>query len=182
MEAGLLEKGLKAGAELVNGKGTDMLGVEPDSFRIEGVVFLEVDHRVGAVDTLESESGGELVKCEELAVVFGRPAEEAEEVDESVGEEAGIAISGDADDGAMAALGELGAVGCDQQGQMCELGRWYAEGLEDQQVLESVGEVVLSANDVADAEVGVVCAGGQVIGGHAVKPPHRRRPVGGGPG
>ncbi len=145
-----------------------MLGVEPDGFGIEGVFFREIDDGVGAVDAFESEGGGELVEGEELAVVLGRPAEEAEEVDEGLGQEAGIAIGGDADDGAVLALGELGAIGGDEQGEMGELGRRDAEGLEDQQVLEGVGEVILAADDVADAEIGVVDAGGQVVGGHAV--------------
>ena len=48
------------------------------------------------------------------------------------------------------------------------MGRLDAEGLEDQQVLEGVGEVILAADDVADAEIGVVGAGGEVISGHAV--------------
>ena len=56
-------------------------------------------------------------------------------------------------------------------------GRWAnwggetgsAEGLENQQVLEGVGEVILAADDVADAEIGVVSAGGEVIGGLAVR-------------
>ena len=99
MEAGSREEGLEAGAELVDGECADVLGVEPDGLRVERVVFSEVDDGVGAVDGLESESGGELVESEELAVVLGRPAEEAEEVYEGLGEEAGIAIGSDADDG-----------------------------------------------------------------------------------
>ena len=45
------------------------------------------------------------------------------------GQEAGIAISGDADDGAVFALGELGAVGGDEQRQMRELRRLRHRGL-----------------------------------------------------
>ncbi len=36
-------------------------------------------------------------------------------------------------------------------------------------MLEGVGEVILAADDVADAEIGVVNAGGEVIGRHAVR-------------
>jgi hypothetical protein len=43
-----------------------------------------------------------------------------------------------------------------------------AEGFKDEQMLEGVGEVVLAADDVGDAEVGVVDAGGQVVGGIGV--------------
>ncbi len=69
-----------------------------------------------------------LVESEKLAVVLGRPAEQAEEVDEGLGQEARIAIGGDADDGAVLALGEFGAVGGDEQGQMGELGRLGRRG------------------------------------------------------
>ena len=88
--------------------------VEPDCLGVERFVFGEVDDGVGAVDVFEGEGGGQLFQREELAIVFGRPAEEAEEVDEGVGKESGIAISRDANDGAVLALGELGAVGRDQ--------------------------------------------------------------------
>src|SRR6185312_510084 len=49
-----------------------------------------------------------------------------------------------------------------------ELRRFDAGGAEDQDVLEGVGEVVLPADDVGDAEVDVVGAGGEVISGGAV--------------
>ena len=68
----------------------------------------------------------------------------------------------------MLALGELGAIGGNEQGKMGELGRLSAEGFEDQQMLEGVGEVILAANDVGDAQIGVVHAGGQVVGGHSI--------------
>ena len=68
-------------------------------------------------------SGGEFVEGEKFAVVLGRPAEQAEEVDEGLGQEAGIAISGHADDRAVLALGELGAVGSDEEGKVRELRR-----------------------------------------------------------
>src|SRR6266568_5714402 len=113
-----------------------MLGVEPDGFGIERGFFRrvqdcfsEIHYRVGTVDALESESGGKLLEGEELAVVLGRPAEQAEEVDEGLGQEAGIAISCDADDGAGAALGELGPVGSAQQRKMGELWRGNTDGL-----------------------------------------------------
>jgi glutamyl/glutaminyl-tRNA synthetase len=43
-----------------------------------------------------------------------------------------------------------------------------AGGVKDQDVFEGVGEMVLAANDVSDAQVGVVGAGGEVISRHAV--------------
>src|SRR5579864_1577453 len=53
---------------------------------------------------------------------------------------------------------------------MRELRRSEAGGFEDQYVFVGVRKMVLSANDVADAQVGVVGAGGQVIRGHTVGP------------
>ena len=47
---------------------------------------------------------------------------------------------------------------------MRELRRVHAQRFEDQHVLEGVGEVILAADDVADAQVGVVGAGRHVIG------------------
>ena len=65
-----------------------MLGVEPDGLGIEGVVFGEIHDGVGAVDAFESERGGDLVQRQKLAIVLGRPAEQAEEVDEGLGQKA----------------------------------------------------------------------------------------------
>ena len=50
-------------------------------------------------------------------------------------------------------------------------------GFEDQLVLEGVGEMLLAADDVADAQVGVVGAVGQVIGGHAVAAQQRESSI-----
>ena len=51
---------------------------------------------------------------------------------------------------------------------MGEGGNCRAEGLEDEDVFEGVGEVVLAADNVGDAQVGVIGAGGQMVGRHAV--------------
>ena len=103
-----------------------------------------------------------------LAVVLGRPAQQAQKIHESVRQKAGVAIGRDADHGAVAALGKLGAIGGHQQRQVRECRRRDARGFEDQHVLEGVGQVILAADDVADAQVHVVGAGGQVVSGHAV--------------
>ena len=58
--------------------------------------------------------------------------------------------------------------GATSSGRWRELRRRGAGGLENQHVLEGVGEVILPANDVADAQIGIVGAGGQVVGRHAV--------------
>ena len=56
---------------------------------------------------------------------------------------------------------------------MCEAGGDGSETFKDEDVLEGVGQVVLPADDVGDAEVGVVKAGGQVVGGVAVRAEER---------
>src|SRR6185437_1309223 len=68
MKAGLVEEGLQLAAEVLDEHGADVLGVEPDGFRIKGIFIREVDDGVGAVDSFESEGGGEFVESEELAV------------------------------------------------------------------------------------------------------------------
>ena len=168
MDAGLLKEWLDIAGKLLDGQGADVLAIEVHCLGVKRVFFGEIHDSVGAVDVFEREGGGEFFEGKELAVVFGRPAEEAEEVDEGVGKESGIAISGDADDGAVFAFGELGAVGGNQQRKMGELRRGGTDAFKDEDVLEGVGEVVLAANDVGDAQVGVVDAGREVIGRVAV--------------
>ena len=84
LEAGLREEGRELAAEFLDAEGADVLGVEPDGFGVEGVFLGKVDDGVGAVDVFQREGFTNLVERHELAVVFGRPAEEAEEVDEGV--------------------------------------------------------------------------------------------------
>ena len=104
-----------------------MLGVEPERLGIEGIFLGEVDDGVAAVDALERERVDQFLARHLLAIVLGRPAEQAQEVDERVRQKAGIAIGGDADHGPVVALRELGAVGRDQQRQMREVGGVDAE-------------------------------------------------------
>ena len=58
--------------------------------------------------------------------------------------------------------------GRDQQRQMRELRRLRPDRFKNQDVLERVGEMILAANDVADAQIGIVGAGGQMIRRRAV--------------
>ena len=164
----LRREGQQFAGQFVGGQGTDVLGVQPEGLGVEGVFLGEVDHGVGAVDAFEREEVDDFVARQFLAIVLGRPAEQAEEIDERLRQEAGVAIGGDGDHGAVDALGKLHAVGRHEQREVREGGRFGAGGVEDQHVLEGVGEVLLAADDVGDAQVGVVGAVGEVIGGHAV--------------
>ena len=65
---------------------------------------------------------------------------------------------------------QFGAIGGDEQGKMGELGRRGAEAFKDEQMLEGVGQVILAADNVADAEIGVVGARGEMVSGKAVRP------------
>src|SRR5207245_3885311 len=51
---------------------------------------------------------------------------------------------------------------------MRELRSLPSGSLEDEDVLERVGEMILPANDVRDPQINVIGAGGQVIGRHPV--------------
>src|SRR5262249_15718099 len=83
-------------------------------------------------------------------------------------QKARVPVSSDADYGPVAALGEVGAGRRDQQREVREDGRRYTCGLKDQDVLERIGQVVLPAYDVADFQVRIVSAGGQMIGGRSI--------------
>ena len=73
-------------------------------------------------------------------------------------QETGIAVAGDAHHGSVTPFGELGAIGSDEQREVRELRRLDANALEDEQVFERVGEVILASNDVGDIQIGVVDA------------------------
>ena len=128
-----------------------------------------MNDRVSAVDAFESEQITNLIQGQKFAIIFRRPAQQAKKVDEGLGQKARIAIGGHADDRPMFPLGQFGAIGCNEQGEMRELRRRAAETLKDEKVLESVAQVILAADDVADAEIGIVEARGEVIRGHAVR-------------
>src|SRR5271169_256880 len=51
---------------------------------------------------------------------------------------------------------------------MRKLRRLGASAFENEHVLVSVGEMILAADNMTDAEVDVVGTGGEVVGGHAV--------------
>ena len=120
------------------------------------------------IDAFERKCVDQFLARHLLAIVLRRPAQQAQKIDEALRQKSGVAIGGDADHRPVLALRKLRAVGSDQQRQMRELRRLDAERLENQHVLEGVGQMILAANDVADAQIGIVGAGGHVIGRHAV--------------
>ena len=81
---------------------------------------------------------------------------------------AGIAIGSNGNNRAMLALGKLAPSGATSKRKMREMRRLDAGRVENQNVLERVGEMILPADNVADAEIGVIGAGGQMIRRRAV--------------
>ena len=110
----------------------------------------------------------ELLDRAHLDVVARPPAQQGEVVAHRGSEEAARLVVGDGD--VVAPLGELLALLVDQQRQVGEDGqRPELERLPEQDVARRVADVVLAADDVGDAHVGVVdgvghdeqrCAGG----------------------
>ncbi len=82
-------------------------------------------------------------------VVGGRPAEQGHEVEERLGEEAGLLVLHDA--GGAVALAHLGTVGAEDHGDVGELRQRRAQRPVDQDLLRRVGDVVLAADDVVIA-------------------------------
>ena len=64
--------------------------------------------------------------------------------------------------------------GATSSGRCANRGGVNAEALENQQVLERVRQVILPADDVADAQVSVIHARGKVVRGHPVRPQQRK--------
>ena len=118
--------------------GAQVLRIEPQGFGIDRVGIAEIDDRVAAIDAVEVEGVLQFQERHLFAIVFGRPSEEAEKVDIGAGEEAVVAIGGDADDGSVFALGELRAVGRNKQRKMGKTRQRRAGALKNQDVFEGV--------------------------------------------
>ena len=73
-----------------------------------------------------------------------------------------------ADGGGPVSLGELAAVGSQDQGMMPVAWRRLAQGREKHQLAGGVGDVVLAPDDVGDLHAGVVDHHGEVVGEAAV--------------
>ena len=64
----------------------------------------EVHHRVATIDPFERKRVDQVLAGHALAIVFGRPAEQAQEIHESLRQKTGIAIGGHAYYGPMTTL------------------------------------------------------------------------------
>src|SRR5437016_6232801 len=114
----------------------NVLRVQPDSLGIERVLLCKVDHGVRLINSLEGKCLDQLLACQLLAVVFWRPSEQTQEIDERLRQKAGIAIRSDAHHRPVPALGQLGAIRRHKQRKVSEL-RWLnAGGLKNQNVFK----------------------------------------------
>ncbi len=109
-----------------------------------------------------SHSRGKLLEVVELlpALRMG-PAEQRQVVHERFGQVAVATILGDA--GGAVALGELLAVGTQDQAEVDELGLLPAERPVQERLAGGVREVLLAPDDVGDAHLEVVDDGGEVV-------------------
>ena len=134
--------------ELLHREAADVLGVHP-------LELLRVERGGRVVHAPEIELGDQLVAIEDLAAVFGRPAEQREVVDDRVGEEALLLVLLDRD--RAVPLRELGAAGADDQRQVRVHGLLVdAERAPQRQHAVRRVDQVLAAQHVRDAHVDVV--------------------------
>ena len=148
-----------------------MLSVQPQRLGVDLVgpsLFAELHGGVGAQHVLDLEQVSNLLQGQDLAVVFGGPAQQADVVDETRGKETHVPVAGHADDRAMPALGQFRSVRADEQRHVPEFRHVVSERFKQHDVLEGVGEVVLAANHMGDLQVAVVHGRGEVIGGQSV--------------
>ena len=109
--------------------------------------LLRIEDRRRRADALERELALHLLARQDLAVLARRPAEEGEEVDERLGQDALVAPL--LDGRGAVALRELLAVGAEDHAEVRELRDRRAERPEEGDVLGRVREVVVAADDVA---------------------------------
>ena len=115
---------------------------------------------------LEVEPLLQLVNGEHLIFAPRRPAEQCQEVDQRLNEEA---LSPIVNQGGLAlALTHLRSVWIQDQRQVGKLRERHTKRLEEEDVLRCIGEVVLAANHVGDPHVGIVNHHGEVIERRAI--------------
>ena len=161
------EKRLHAPRELGHGQLAHVNAVQPAQLAL-------VEARRVAADALEREALDQLLGAEHGLVVAGAPAEQRQVVAHRLGQVAGVAQL--LHRRGAVALGQLLAVGTVQQRQMRVDGRRPIAaqsdrpcGLEHEQLLGSVRQVVLAAHDVRDPRVEVVDRDREVVQRRAVR-------------
>jgi len=104
--------------------------------------------------------------CETISCSVGCAAEQAEEVEESLRQVAGLAVEVERD--RVLALGDFGLVGVAQERHVPEARDLPAEGFVEQDVFGRGTDPLLGADDVGDVHEVVVDDVSEVVGGEAV--------------
>ncbi len=115
-----------------------------------GIGFAEIHHRVASIHAFQAEGIRQFDKGHLLAIVFWRPAEQAQKIDVPERKKSIVAIRDDTHHRSMLALRELRAIRRNQQRQMSEPRNGRARRLKDQNVLERIRKMILAANDMRD--------------------------------
>mmetsp|Transcript_65106 Transcript_65106/g.128758 ORF Transcript_65106/g.128758 Transcript_65106/m.128758 type:complete len:401 (+) Transcript_65106:1076-2278(+) len=144
----------------LNGQCTQVLAVNPPK-----LLHVKDGRRLG--HPIEREGRDELIDRVDLLIRRIIPAEQAEVVDHRLGQEA-LQLKL-VDGGSAVSLGELRAVLAEHEAEVGIL--WYGvpEGLEDEDLPNRVGQVLLRTDDVGHCHLGVVHRHAEVVHGHAAR-------------
>ncbi len=148
----------EASLVLVRVESEDVLVVEPVQLRL-------VEHGGAGREPGKIELGDQPLQRHDLLVAV-RPGEQGEVVGDRLRQIAELAVVPDG--GGAVALGELAAVGSQDERVVSVSWRRALEGGEQHQLPRRVGEVVVAADDVRDAHVAIVDGGGEVVGRQTV--------------
>eukprot|EP00958_Prasinococcus_capsulatus_P024870 scaffold3981_cov302-Prasinococcus_capsulatus_cf.AAC.2 len=147
------------GTELLGGLGLEVLAVHPAE--------LDVVEDGGALgDAIQGEALDELVDGEDLLLRAVVPSEQRKEVEHGLVHVAQVVELPHR--GGAVALGQLAAVGREDERDVRKLRALEAQGVVEESLAEGVGEVLLGADDVADAHERVIDGHAEVVHGHAV--------------
>ncbi len=133
---------------------------------IEPAQFLEVELGLHVSHLAEVEHPDRLVEGHDLVLLARVPTQEDQVIDQRAGEIAFLPVFLDRDPAVP--LAELGAVLAEDKRHVPETGRDDPEGLVEEDLLRGIGDVVVPAQDMGDAQLGIVDDAGEVIGRRAV--------------
>ena len=149
--------------EFVEAVGREFAAV----FALQPEKFLEVEPGVVPENLRQVESLDDFGEGKFLGVFLGRPAQEAEVIVHGFGQKTFLEIGSKRR--ATVALAHLAAVGVQDERDVSVVRRFDAECFEQRDVLGSVAQVVLAANDVRYAHLEIVHYVDEVEHGLAIR-------------
>jgi hypothetical protein len=158
-DAGPLQDRDGEGLERALFHGAKILAVDPEK-------LVRVEARVGAVDLRQVELRDHFLDGNDLAIVLGRPAEQAEIITHRGGQITLVDVI--LDRSAGVALAHLGAVRIEDERDVSVVRRLRAERLDEREMLLRVGKMVFAANDVGDAHLQIIDDVDEVENGRAI--------------